>query len=595
MPYHGREFTFSQPDGKEIKLKGWGNQYYATFEDLEGFTVIKDPETGFYQYAKLSADKSQFESTGANVGYSDPNTLGVSKHLRITKEQSKIKSLETFQQLGSKPRWQERRERSRSNQLKALKEVGMFTAPPTEQRKGKYVGLCILIQFPDDKGTIQQSEVENYCNKNGYSGFGNQGSVHDYFWDVSQGKLDYTNIVTSYYTAKNNKAYYTDPNITYGIRAQELINEALVALKNKGFDFSKLTVDDQNYVYALNAFYAGSCTNAWAKGLWPHSSGLNTSFDIGNNKKIRDYQITDMGSNLSIATFCHENGHMVCDFPDLYDYGYESYGDGVYCLMAYGNTDGKNPVEICAYLKYKVGWADKITQITDGVYTADSVINDFYIYSKNSVEYFIIENRFKEKRDNSLPVSGLAIWHVDETGSNDDQDMTPTKHYECSLKQADNKFDLEHKKNIGDAGDLYSSPLYSKFGLTTIPNSNWWDNTPSGLDLVNISQPNKQISFKSIKPAKVWPNGRLINNVDSTPKALDTCVFKNKLYVFWKANDPGNRIYYSASADGVTWPNGKVINNADSTPESLSTVLFNNKLYVFWKANDSGNRIYYSV
>ena len=33
-----------------------------------------------------------------------------------------------------------------------------------------------------------------------------------------------------------------------------------------------------------------------------------------------DYQITDMGNRLTLGTFCHENGHMVCDFPDLYPY-----------------------------------------------------------------------------------------------------------------------------------------------------------------------------------------------------------------------------------------------------------------------------------
>ncbi len=48
------------------------------------------------------------------------------------------------------------------------------------------------------------------------------------------------------------------------------------------------------------------------------------------------YQITNMGSALTLGTFCHENGHMLMGWPDLYDYGYDSTGAGVFCLMAYG-------------------------------------------------------------------------------------------------------------------------------------------------------------------------------------------------------------------------------------------------------------------
>ena len=85
---------------------------------------------------------------------------------------------------------------------------------------GNYVGLCILIRFPDVADTISQQEVTNFCNLPGYSGFGNNGSVRDYFFDNSRGKLTYTNAVTQYYTAAHNRSYYTDPTISYGTRAR---------------------------------------------------------------------------------------------------------------------------------------------------------------------------------------------------------------------------------------------------------------------------------------------------------------------------------------------------------------------------------------
>ena len=40
---------------------------------------------------------------------------------------------------------------------------------------------------------------------------------------------------------------------------------------------------------------------------------------------------------------------MICDFPDLYDYGNESNGVGSYCLMCFGGIlDPKNPHRIGA-------------------------------------------------------------------------------------------------------------------------------------------------------------------------------------------------------------------------------------------------------
>ncbi|MGD2015299.1 MAG: hypothetical protein PVG84_16220 [Desulfobacterales bacterium] len=57
-PFLEEEFTFTNPDGETIQVRGSGNQHYAVFETLDGYTITKDPETGFYQYAELSADKT---------------------------------------------------------------------------------------------------------------------------------------------------------------------------------------------------------------------------------------------------------------------------------------------------------------------------------------------------------------------------------------------------------------------------------------------------------------------------------------------------------------------------------------------------------
>lgn len=499
-PFFDEKFTFTNPDGSTIQVKGWGNQYYAVFETLDGYTVVQDPETGFYTYAQLSEDKNELLPTDAKVGEVDPQSLGLQPHIRIRRESAHQKAYNAPMIQEGLNRWQVRRQQKKTQLRGIVPSTRPEALPRSTVTVGNYVGLCILIQFPDVLGTISQQEVSSFCNQSGYTGFGNNGSVRDYFYDNSHGKLTYTNVVTQYYTATHDRSYYTDETVPYGTRARELILEALNFLKSKGFDFSQLSSDSDGYIYALNAFYAGPRVNAWRKGLWPHQWYLGTPFDVGGGKKFSDYQITNMGSELTLRTFCHENGHMICDFPDLYDYandGFESAGVGHFCLMGYGGND-KNPVQVGAYLKNEAGWATKVTSITPGITASLAAANnEFYVHAKNATEYFIIENRQKTGRDTFLPDAGLAIWHVDEQGSNENQQMTASHHYECSLEQADNRFDLEKGANRGDSEDLFGSPYKVEFSDSTTPSSKWWDSSHSGLTITQISAPAATMTFVS--------------------------------------------------------------------------------------------------
>ena len=50
-PFSGKTFTFTQPDGTKIQVRGWGNQNYAVFETLDGYTLARNPSTGFFEIA----------------------------------------------------------------------------------------------------------------------------------------------------------------------------------------------------------------------------------------------------------------------------------------------------------------------------------------------------------------------------------------------------------------------------------------------------------------------------------------------------------------------------------------------------------------
>ena len=48
-PFIAQTFSFPQPDGSTIQLRGWGDQHCAVFETLDGDTVTQNPATGWWE------------------------------------------------------------------------------------------------------------------------------------------------------------------------------------------------------------------------------------------------------------------------------------------------------------------------------------------------------------------------------------------------------------------------------------------------------------------------------------------------------------------------------------------------------------------
>jgi M6 family metalloprotease-like protein len=501
-PFNGRTFTFTQPDGSPIQVRGWGDQNYAVFETLDGYTLTKNPATGYFEVASVSADGHALQPAALPGRALDGAAAGLARGVRVRRESAMAAGRASALSVAGRRCDQRRRERRAA--LSALRAAaaagGPLLAPPQRATVGDFIGLCLLVDFSDAPATILRDEVDRFCNQPGYSGFGNKGSVFDYYRDNSIGRCRYTNIVAPYFRALHPKSYYTDPQIEQPQRAIELINEALAHHKAAGFDFTPLSADTQGFVYALNVFYAGPVMNNWAEGLWPHSHHLGSQVNVAPGKAAFDYQITAIGNELSLGTFCHENGHMLCDYPDLYDYGYESSGVGAFCLMCAGpNVDEKNPVQVSAYLKRMSGWANTVTPLTHGLQLALAAgSNDFAIYSRGGREYFLLENRRRTGRDAALPDEGLAIWHVDESGDNSHEQMTADSHYELSLMQADGLFQLERQRgHMGDVNDLYAGGT-ARFADNTVPSSKWWNGSSSNLSIDQVSAPGAVITLRSL-------------------------------------------------------------------------------------------------
>lgn len=365
-------------------------------------------------------------------------------------------------------------------------------APMKSKTTGKIKALVVLIKFADREPYFTPAQVDSFFNQTGYTAYGNNGSIHDYWSAVSQGRVDLNTYVTSsYYPAPRNFDYY-DTGGGSG-HTHELLDSALNWLDKRGFDFSQLTVDASGNIKGLSFQFVG---NSGAKGLWGHSSYHGRNFD---GVQTASYQISELGtSEMHLGGICHEQGHMLFGWPDTYDINADnggSSGCGKFDLMAGGNSDNtgapsRNPMPPNPYFRFLSGWNDLIPlESLPNASTFNLLTNNWntYVYRNpdKKGEMFIVEARRKPYRNVDMPGEGVLVWHIDSLiPNNANQQHTENQHYKVSVVQADNRFHLESGVNNGDSFD------YFRLGGTnslTFARTKWWNGALSGLQLRNIS------------------------------------------------------------------------------------------------------------
>jgi hypothetical protein len=69
----GERLIFGQHDGPDIELRVFGDEFYARYETLQGYTVVYDLDLGQYCYATL--EDGRFVSTGSPLSKPVPYGL----------------------------------------------------------------------------------------------------------------------------------------------------------------------------------------------------------------------------------------------------------------------------------------------------------------------------------------------------------------------------------------------------------------------------------------------------------------------------------------------------------------------------------------
>ncbi len=373
--------------------------------------------------------------------------------------------------------------------------------------------------------------------------FGTQNQqLNHYMNEVSNGQFQYTpvaegggandGVVTVYFTSE-----HPDPDIlspTFESTLHPNLEDAITAVFNYGFDFSiydddqngRITSDELLIVFIMageeDAYSGGSSVN----GVWAHQYCTDPQYtpnvngvsvmgcDQDGNYAIfgeRHHDTVNTSHDATIGIIAHELGHAALGLIDLYDVTYNSAGIGYFGLMSSGTWGqansqeypGQTPVPFSAWSKTFSGWVTPI-EIRDAIGNTVSLQGTGYAdYNIIKVpisdsEYFLLENRSTTGYDKGLTyplngtyMGGVAIWHIDEDviSSKFDANIVNNNvsHKGVDLEEARNAVLDDSWYESGDAKNLYYNDNKTEFSPTTVPNSDSYYSSGTGITVDNIS------------------------------------------------------------------------------------------------------------
>ena len=352
--------------------------------------------------------------------------------------------------------------------------------------KGKIYSLTLLVDFSDKPAPVTVKEVEEWLNKEGFNKDGCNGSVRDYYLDVSNGQLDITNEVFGWYRAKHPKSWYE--NLKDYTGSDSLMKEVF-AYFDPQIDFSRYDNDKDGTTEAINIVYAGA-GETWGQGLWPHSGWSNEKRD---GVRLTHHQMTDMPGKFSIYVFVHESGHMIFGWPDLY-----WYGD--YCTMG-NRANDLNPVAINDFYRADQGWIPFVDVTSEDVSLETTKPNEVCYRYKNPArpekEGLVWSYVRNSGRDKVIKGSGLLMQHYDfsiEGNSAADKLTLRIVHANAAGKSNDNVKD-QWPNPGSDANAFFKSGTYSEFSDDKYPAIRWYNGSKTGLKITDIGTPGETMQF----------------------------------------------------------------------------------------------------
>lgn len=395
-------------------------------------------------------------------------------------------------------------------------------------------GITVMVEYPDLAFGNSVESVSLMMNQTGFTGFGSQGSVKDYFFTQSNGKVIITSQVVKVKVPLPSSSYHG--NGATGDLVGDIIDQINLQFPN---GFQNLSVEpSQGGLWHFNLL------TKYPGGGYAFGFGNKFIKNNGTQLEIKRGNITFFGATdvLGINTICHETGHSVFSWTDYYRTAFCNLGD--YDVMASAGTS-KAPMPINPALRWQKRWIDNVVTVsgnTTATYTLTA--NNYsqihkYSNPNNLREYLLFHvvkhgGYYQSPLDNGkIPDEGLSIWYVDEDCKFDKEGVD--NQYFIRLVQADN-LDEMHDEFIPNTADVRgdSNDMYDNIS-NSFPNGTpfrWKDGGEFGISISNISAPGNTMSFTvNARPNTVVASSDL-NGTISPKGTLSVPSGQSKVFTF---------------------------------------------------------------
>ena len=469
-----------QPGGDTLRCFASGDEHYNWLHDAQGFTIMRNAQTGYYEYVILK--QQTLVCTGVIAGRADPASLGIPRYALAS------------------PR---KRELIRSQ---ALAKQASAAAAPTI---GTFQNLVVFVRFSDQP---EFTDPPSYYSElyNGTSP--SSTSLLKYYQEVSYNQLTINSSffpapaqgsIVSYqdshpqayympYNAATNPTGYLDADRT--TREDALLLSAVNGVKAQVPDSLNIDANNDGYIDNISFIIEGG-TTAWASLLWPHQGWLPGGVVRGKATGSYNLQIQDFIALEGSSVLCHEMFHTL-GAPDLYHYAYDGMEPvGSWDLMSYNTSP---PQHMGAYMKFRYGhWIPALPEISaHGTYTLQPLQspagNCYMIRSQGSAnEYYVVEYRkLGGVFETQIPGNGLLVYRINTLADGQGNGGGPPDEVYIYRQGGTDSVD----------GDYTTARFSAGSGRTQIndhtdPSGFLSDGSPGGLDISGIGSAGATISF----------------------------------------------------------------------------------------------------
>lgn len=480
MPAYPKKIPVNVEDGV-VYIRLFGDEHNKIAETLDGYSLVQN--CGKWFFAEKDAD-----------GLLKPSPHKLSS---ILTDDCKQFLANTSRHLANECK---RSKTDEGNYIEAVSHGQIV--------QGNRKVLVILMQYSDLPMIKSKNDFNDLFNGIGYSDDGAQGSVCDFYTDVSYGQLQLVCDVLGPFVSRYNRKYYggnnRDGNDSH---PEELFEEAIIKVAEQ-VSLKDYDADHDGYVDNVHVIFAGHGEEAGATddAIWSHEATFYTPYEI-QGMKVKGYSCApelrgNSGNGISrIGPHCHEIGHALgaMDYYDT-DYGTngEYLGTGNWDVMASGswNNDGITPADFNPYVKaYDFGWITPKDLPVGEVSIHPSYVgsgNYYILKSSYAADYYLIENRSRDKWGNGVPGEGMLIYHIHPeiaSSGNRINAMAPQKCYvvcASSKTQRPGSSSSSYGDINSDGCPYPGSSNNTDFGQSSIPVAFFWDDEECDIELNSI-------------------------------------------------------------------------------------------------------------